>query len=138
MTRAAATTLVEQFYGQALTVSPDTTPSDVLGRVLADDFVSVNGQESKTKAMLIQQVAGFWQLIPDLRWDVQEVLVDGDKVVVRSRASGTPKGNFMGKPSDGTRSFRIDTIDIHELREGRIARVYHVEDWATAMKQLFA
>lgn len=48
--------------------------------MLADDFVSVNGQESQ---------AGFWQLIPDLHWDVQEVLVNGDEVALRSRASGT-------------------------------------------------
>jgi hypothetical protein len=27
-------------------------------------------------------------------------------------------------------------IDIHELKDGMIARSYHVEDWASAMKQL--
>ena len=42
----------------------------------------------------------------------------------------------MGLPTDGTRSFKIDTIDIHELANGRVVRVYHLEDWATAMRQL--
>ena len=136
MNRTEATAIVEQFYSQALTVHSGGAPNEVLDRLLADDFVSANGQESKSKAVLSQQVAGFWKLIPDLRWAVQEMLVEGHKVVVRSVASGSPKGPFMGKQLDGTRSFKIDTIDIHELRDGRIARVYHLEDWATALRQL--
>lgn len=136
MNRSEATQIIEQFYGRALTVNPDTTPTAVLGDLLADDFASVNGQETKGKGTLMQQVEGFWKLIPDLRWAVQEVLVDGDKVVVRSVASGSPKGTFMGRALDGARSFKIDTIDIHEVRGGRIHRVYHLEDWATALKQL--
>ena len=42
----------------------------------------------------------------------------------------------MGLEVDGSRSFRIDTIDIHALAGGRIQRVHHLEDWATAMRQL--
>lgn len=136
MNRQQATEVVTQFYAKALTVNAETTPTEVLGRVLADDFVSVNGQGSKPKAVLTQQVEGFWKLIPDLRWAIQDVVIDGDKVVVRSIASGSPRGAFMGKQLDGSRRFEMDTIDIHELRDGRIARVYHLEDWATALKQL--
>lgn len=136
MNRAEATAIVEQFYGAALTVNSNTTPTAVLDRILADTFVSVNGQETKSKPTIMAQVEGFWRLIPDLVWSIREVLVDGDRVVVRSVASGSPKGPFMGKQLDGTRSFEIDTIDIHELRDGQITRVYHLEDWATALRQL--
>lgn len=136
MNRTEAIAIVEEFYTKALTVNAETTPSAVLGRLLADDFVSVNGQETKPKAALMQQLEAFWKLIPDLAWAIQEVIVEGDKVVVRSVASGSPKGNFMGKQVDGARPFKIDTIDIHELRDGRVSRVYHLEDWATALRQL--
>lgn len=136
MNRTEAIAIVTEFYEKALTVNAATTPSAVLGRILADDFASVNGQETKPKATLVQQVEGFWKIVPDLKWAIQDVLVDGEKVVVRSIASGAPRGPFMGKTLDGSRSFRIDTIDIHELRDGRVARVYHLEDWATALKQL--
>ena len=37
-----------------------------------------------------------------------------------------------------TRSFRIDTVDIHEVVDGRVARVHHVEDWASALRQVRA
>lgn len=136
MDRTAHPSIVAEFYGKALTVNPWTTPTAVLERLLADDFVSVNGQETKPKATLIRQVEGFWKLIPDLTWAIQDVLVDGDRFVVRSIASGSPKGPFMGMSLDGSRTFRIDTIDIHEVREGRLARAYHIEDWMTAIRQL--
>jgi hypothetical protein len=28
------------------------------------------------------------------------------------------------------------TIDIHTVKEGKLATAYHVEDWASAMRQL--
>jgi predicted ester cyclase len=129
---------LRDFYTKALTVNTETTPSAVLERVLADSFVSINSQESKAKAVLMKQVEGFWKLIPDLRWEPHDVIVSGNKVVVRSVATGSPSGPFMGALLDGTRSFKIDTTDIHELEAGRVARVHHLEDWATGMRQLTA
>jgi len=136
MDKQTALEIVMPLYTQAFTVNTTTTPTAVMGRVLADGFQSVNGQGSKDKAKLIGQVESFWKLIPDLKWEPKDFVVEGNKVVVRSVASGTPSGSFMGTPCDGTRSFTIDTIDIHEVEGARIARVYHVEDWATALRQL--
>ena len=99
-------------------------------------FRSENAQEVKSKSALIGQVGYFWKLIPDLRWEIQETLQDGNRVVVRSIATGTPNGDFMGLPTNGTRSFRIMTIDIHTVVDGRVSQVWHLEDWATAMRQL--
>ena len=135
-TRSDLEAIVLPFYTHALTVNAETGSTAVLERILADDFQSVNGQEVKPKAVLIKQIEFFWKLIPDLRWEPKDVVVEGDKVVVRSVATGSPRGPFMGLETDGTRAFRIDTIDIHEVRDGRVARVYHLEDWATAIRQL--
>ena len=64
------------------------------------------------------------------------MLQEGNKVIVRSLASGTPNGNFMGTPTDGSKSFKIMTIDIHTVENGQVVEVYHVEDWLTAIGQL--
>ncbi len=138
MTQDELQTIVASFYQKALTVNTDTNPGAVLDKILADSFQSINSQEVKDKATLIKQVSFFWQIIPDLVWEPQDLVigVDGKKVVVRSVATGSPKGNFMGLPLDGSRSFRIDTTDIHEIENGQIVRVHHLEDWATGMKQL--
>ena len=82
------------------------------------------------------QVDFFWKLIPDLKWEPQDIINEGNKLVVRSIVSGTPNGDFMGLPTDGTKSFKIMTIDIHKIEDGKIVEVHHLEDWGTAMKQL--
>ena len=136
MTKEEVLAIVTPFYTQALTVNAATTPAEVLDRILAIGFQSVNSQEVKDKTTLMKQVGFFWMLIPDLKWEPQDFVIDGNKVVVRSVASGSPKGKFMGMELDGSKSFKIDTIDIHELQDGQIVRAHHLEDWATALRQL--
>ena len=131
--------LVRTFYDSCLTVSPTADVSQVariMSELLADDFQSLNSAETKSKAQLIGQVQFFWKLIPDLVWAPQDLLQEDDKVVVRSVASGSPRGDFMGLSLDGSRSFRIMTIDIHSLVGGRLTQVHHLEEWTTAIKQL--
>ena len=53
-------------------------------------------------------------------------------IVVRSEVSGTPVHDFYGVKSS-RRRFRVMAIDIHGVVDGKIARSYHVEDWATAV-----
>jgi predicted ester cyclase len=134
--------LVRQFYDLCLTVDRKAADASqvtrVMSELLADDFQSINAAETKGKAQLIGQVSFFWKLVPDLVWAPQEVLQDGNKVIVRSLASGSPKGDFMGLSLDGTKSFSIMTIDIHTVVNGRITQVHHLEDWAGAIKQLKA
>jgi predicted ester cyclase len=136
LTPEHAESIVLPFYLQALTVNDQTTPAEVLGRVLAPTFQSKSAQGNKTREMLIGQLGAFWKVVPDMKWEPQDVLISGDQVTVRCIVTGTPKGSFLGLETDGTRSFRIDTIDIHEVKDGAVAGVYHVEDWASAVKQL--
>ncbi|HRK81057.1 MAG TPA: ester cyclase [Saprospiraceae bacterium] len=127
---------IAAFYKKALTVNTETTPTAVLSEVLADDFISYGSVESKGKPQLIGQVEFFWKLIPDLKWEPQDIANDGNKYVVRSLVSGTPNGDFMGTPTDGTKSFKIMSIDFHTVIGGKLTSVHHLEDWGTAMKQL--
>jgi len=91
----------------------------------------------KTRKKFLGQVGGFGKLIPDLNWAVEEMLQEGGKVVVRGRATGTPKGPLFGVDGKG-KKFDILTIDIHTVEGGKIVRTYHVEDWAGALRQLSA
>lgn len=128
--------LVTSFYTDALTVNDRTTPAEVMDTILADNFTSYGSVDHKSKAQLTGQLGFFWQLVPDLKWEPQDIINEGNKYVVRSIATGTPKGDFMGLPTDGTKSFHIMTIDIHKVEDGKIVEVHHLEDWGTAMQQL--
>ena len=102
-----------------------------------DTWESVGNYSGKNKNRdgFLGQVGGFGQLIPDLKWAVQDMHDDGEFVTVRSRATGTPVAPLFGVDGQG-RSFDIMTIDIHQLENGKIVRSFHVEDWATALQQL--
>ncbi|MEM7255197.1 MAG: ester cyclase [Pseudomonadota bacterium] len=65
------------------------------------------------------------------------MIQQGDQVVVRSRATGTPAGPLFGVDGKG-KGFDILAIDIHTVANGKIVRSYHVEDWAGALRQLKA
>ena len=128
--------VVKPFYTQCLTVNTNTNTDEVLSKLLDDNFQSINTMETKGKQQLMGQIKGFWKLIPDLKWEIQEMIQSGNQVIVRSIATGSPKGSFMGMELDGSKSFKIMTIDIHTIEKGKIIKVYHIEEWATAMKQL--
>jgi predicted ester cyclase len=51
-----------------------------------------------------------------MKFDIKEVLVAGDRVVVRGEVTGTPAGELFGVPHTG-KSFRIIAIDRWENRE---------------------
>lgn len=128
--------LVKTFYTDCLTVNSRTDVAAVMGKLLADDFQSINAKETKNKSTLIGQIQFFWKLIPDLKWEPQEILQDNNKVIVRSKFSGSPKGEFMGMNLDGSKSFNTMSIDIHTVENGKIKTIYHVEEWPTAIAQL--
>ncbi|MFZ2488778.1 MAG: ester cyclase [Anaerolineae bacterium] len=128
--------IVRPFYTDCLTVNAHTDLAAAMDKLLADGFLSKGSVDAKSKAQLIGQIQYFWKLVPDLKWEIQEMIAEGNQVVVRSLASGTPKGNFMGVEADGSKSFKTMTIDIHTVENGQVVAVHHLEDWATAIKQL--
>lgn len=128
--------LVATFYNDCLTVNETTNTNEVLEKLLADDFQSINAKESKGKTQLIGQVAGFWKLMPDMKWEIKDMVQEGNQVVVRSEFSASPKGNFMGMDLDGSKTFKTMAMDMHTIENGQIKTVYHVEEWSTAIAQL--
>jgi len=73
--------------------------------------------------------------IPDLKWSVEDIMVIGDRVVVRGRATGTPVGDLFGTRATG-KSFNTMAIDIFTVRGDKLVTAYHVENWLSAMQQV--
>lgn len=137
LSTAEARKLVQPFYSM-LNQPAGKDLKALSEQVLAPDWKSYSSEtDFKGSDGFVAQVGGFGKLIPDLKWDIKDVMVDGDRIVVRSEASGTPVGPFFGVPPSG-KSFKIMTIDIHTIKGGKAIAAHHVEDWAGALRQLSA
>ena len=69
------------------------------------------------------------------RFTVEDLIAEGDRVVVRWTGSGTHVGEFMGIPPTG-RSFTIAGIDVYRMADGKMAEHWHVVDQLALLGQL--
>lgn len=107
-------------------------------QVLTADYESCSGYlpaECWGRDTSIKVVGNFAKTVPDLKFDIKEVLVAGDRVIVRGEVTGTPSGDFFGVPYGG-KSFRILATDIQTIKDGKISKTWHLENWASAIGQL--
>ncbi len=73
--------------------------------------------------------------MPDIRHDVQEVVVDSNVEMARVVVTGTLMASFGGVEGTG-RSFRIDQAVITHLRDGRVAEAWEIADIAALREQV--
>jgi predicted ester cyclase len=73
--------------------------------------------------------------MPDIRHEVQEVVVDGDVEMARVVVTGTMSESFGGVEGTG-RSFRIDQAVITHLRDGKVTEAWEIADIAALREQV--
>lgn len=136
ITLEQAHALLDPFYS-ALDNPAQKDIRTLVEKALPTEWKSYSSEtEFKGREAFIGMVTGLSKLMPGMRWEVKEMLVSGNRVIVRSIASGKPQGPFMGMPTSGDKAFSIMAIDIHTIADGKAIAAHHVEDWATAMRQL--
>ena len=78
--------------------------------------------------------SNFRQAVPDLRCDIEQLIVAGDRVVAHLHFSGHFTGASGQKQGAGQTVDFIAT-DILRLQDGRISENWHIEDNLTLMQQ---
>ncbi|EJL57895.1 putative ester cyclase [Rhizobium sp. CF122] len=117
----------------------DKNKPEILEAILADGWRDIPdapdappGAQSAKAALKMLHTA-----FPDFQITVEDVISDGNKVVVRSTISGTHKGSFAGLPASG-RKLLSQAVDIHLVEDGKIQQTWHTEDWMSGLTQLGA
>ena len=133
----AARAAVAPFY-KALNAENAKDVPELVKQSTTSEWVSCRTNEiCNTRDEVIGGIGMRLKGVPDLKWEIKDVLVSGNQVTVRGEATGTPAGEFMGAPHTG-KSFKLMSIDVHTLEGGKMVRSYHVEDWIGAVRQLTA
>ena len=139
LTEAQARQIIAPWYS-LFNVATRGDVKSVQEQVLTADYESCAGyllSECWGRDTSIKVVGGLGKSIPDMAFDIKEVLVSGDRVIVRGEVTGTPAGDLFGVPHGG-KSFRMMAIDIQTITDGKISKTYHMENWLSALGQLRA
>jgi steroid delta-isomerase-like uncharacterized protein len=84
---------------------------------------------------LALMLADLLHALPDMKITLLNVLIHDAMVGVRAKVTGTQSGPLMGIPATSkTVDFAIHTF--HELRDDRIAKTWHLEDWLGLFRQI--
>ena len=82
-----------------------------------------------------QSLRGLRLAFPDIKYTVEDMIEDGDKVVARWSARGTHKGDFMGIPATG-KQVAFSGIEIIRIENGKAVEEWEELDRAGLMQQL--
>jgi predicted ester cyclase len=86
---------------------------------------------------LVEQVHEFRSAFPDGGTRIDDMIAEGDRVVLRWTDGGTHRGPFMGVAPTG-KHVTITGIDIYRIVDGRIVDFWCSEDVLGLLEQLGA
>ena len=105
-------------------------------RLVAVDFQPHSwGRMAPGREALKQAQRRVHEGLSDTKMVIEDVIAEGDKVVVRLTASGKHSGDFMGMKASG-KTYSIPEIHILRLRDGKVAEHWREADMLGMMKQL--
>jgi steroid delta-isomerase-like uncharacterized protein len=103
---------------------------DVADSIFADDCVTHQLRSGvPTDAVprgpqaIKEHVAGWIASFPDLRFSVEQILSEGDRVMMQLLMEGTHQGAWLGIPAS-RKKIQIRMFTVHRILKGKI-----VEDW---------
>lgn len=72
---------------------------------------------------------------PDLRYEIEDMVIGADAVAVRTTLRGTHRGDFFGLPPTGKR-VEVSQMTIEHFKDGKIIAHHRVTDELALQRQL--
>jgi len=121
--------IVRKIYEECLNKRNTT----LLKEYIADEYIGLKG---------VKGAAGFEaptnlliQAFPDIHWNVEELIAEGDKVLVKWTWEGTHQNAFAQYSSTG-KKMSNEGLGIFELKNGKIIKSYVLTDRLAFLQQL--
>jgi len=129
-----------------------TFTPDVEIRPMEGDHLDIVEGRGPGLEKLKDLTRNYHEIIPDLKYERKATILHEDSVIVLSTITGTVQNMgkrfkgvkeneinlFPGTPADKLMGKRFETLSIavYCIRDGKIRRFYHIEDWTTALHQM--
>jgi len=115
----------------------NTDNREAANDIVAEDFVDHTnpphlkyGLENHKEIVRI-----FHAAFPDVEWIIEDMIAEGDKVVVRMPFRATHRGDFFGIPATGKQVY-VDGVHILRVANGKVAEHWGSNDDLGLMRQL--
>ena len=105
--------------------------------LFSSDFVSHTPEGDLDLDTFFKGVSAMLKAFPDVKFTLEDMVAEGDKVTTRYTVSGTHKGEFMGIPATG-KKFKISGFEIRRLSGGKMVEYWGLMDSLSLMRQLGA
>ncbi|WP_330175374.1 ester cyclase [Streptomyces sp. NBC_01498] len=99
-----------------------------------NDRTTLNGEPATRDDLLAVQRHDV-DAVPDLHWELKDLLFDGDRLAARLVNTGTPAKEWLGVAPTGA-SFEITEYAIYQVRDGRFAHMTALHDAGELHRQL--
>jgi steroid delta-isomerase-like uncharacterized protein len=112
---------------------------DAVADFVTPDYVrhDPNGPEVRGIEMEQQLLAMYRTAFPDLHFDIEHLVAEGDMVVARFTAHGTQQGELLGIPPTG-KQVTVAAMELFRLADGKIAEQWVNLDVLGLLQQLGA
>jgi len=97
---------------------------------LAGAFAEVTGISGPVN--LMQMVIN---ALPDMRYEIKQIIAKDDRVVIQARGEGTHRGEFLGVAGTGKR-IEWNGINIYRFEEGKVIETWQLIDVWGLMRQM--
>src|SRR5215216_4196218 len=116
--------LVRRFVHEIFVQGREATVDELL----ADDFVAHTWPSTGRPKDDLKAAIGMTRTaLADIRFSIDDLIAEGDRVVARLTTSARQVGEFMGVPPSGKR-YEIQEIHIFRLRAGTVVEHWHQFD----------
>jgi len=105
--------------------------------IISEDLVfhTANGKVLRGRRDFQHFAQTMREAFPDLRFDIEEEICDGDRVATRYTMRGTFESTLMGLLPNGE-EFAVQGIDTFRLKDGKVVEIHASYDTLGQMQQL--
>ena len=134
--------MTEELKAKARRIWEEIFPSgdiDRLADVIAEDGIDHSARPDEPQGLVGAQQTMLWlgSVFSDQRWEIHQVIGEGDTVVVYCTLHGRHTGDLLGIPPT-KREVAMDYVQILRFRDGKAVERWGVRDDMAMMRQLGA
>ncbi|MDR1727784.1 MAG: ester cyclase [Acidobacteriota bacterium] len=109
---------------------------DGLEAFIREDYIQHNADCAQGLEGFLDFFITIFSAVPDFRYEIRQIVAEGDLVWMWSRTLGTHTGGPWLGVAPGGQELDFDVIDMFRIQDGKIAEHWDVADTHTFFTQL--